>query len=550
MKRQKLILVFGFFFSFGFAQQDVKKLNAAFDKVIVQDLGANETGITVLVSQKGQVIYKKGFGKANLELNVSMQPDQVFRIGSITKQFTAIAILQLAEQGKLDLQDNITRFIPDYPTQGYTITIEHLLTHTSGISSFTGMNDYLERMTLDLAPEEVIDHFKNQPMKFAPGTKWEYSNSGYFLLGYIIEKITGKSYADYLEEHFFKPIGMTSSVCGNDTRLIKKRAGTYRMGKNGIENALPLSMTQPFSAGSIQSTVEDLYKWNLAVQSGKLVKKENLEKAFANHKLTDGTLTDYGYGWQLGYIQDSPSIEHGGAINGSSTMAIYLPKEDVYVAIFSNCECYQPGDLAAKLAAIAIGKPYAYKEITLQDSVLQEYTGVYENEKGEERLLTVSGNKLYSQRGRNPKFVIKASQADRFFFEDALVTIEFVRNSGNTIEKLVLQGRKGKEVWSRTNKRSLTTTVEIKVDEKILDTYVGEYALAPGFTFVVTREGGRLFVQATGQERFEIFAEEQHKFFTKVNDAQFEFVTDALGNVSKVLLSQNGKKMEAGKINK
>ncbi len=548
MKKQTLILAFGLLFNLTFAQQkDDKQLAAEFDKMLSEQFKTNEPGATALVSRNGQVIYKKAFGMANMELNVPMQADHVFRIGSITKQFTAVAILQLMEQGKLNLQDEITRFIPDYPTQGFKITIEHLLTHTSGIRSFTAMDDYMERMTLDLKPTEIIDHFKNEPMEFAPGTKWNYSNSNYFLLGYIIEIITAKTYAEYLEENFFKPLGMTNSFYGSDSEIIKNRADGYRADAHGFMNARPLSMTQPYAAGSIQSTVEDLFKWNQALHAGKLLKKENLDKAFTKYKLTDGTETAYGYGWFLKNIRESPTAEHGGGINGFRTMAIYLPAEDVFVTVFSNCDCNSPGDMASRLAALAIGKPYEYKEIPVKNAVLKGYEGVYENEKGEQRIITVSENQLYSQRGKNPKYILKAYQADKFFFEDGMVTIEFSRNKKGKIEKLVTKSRDGNEAWIKTNK-PIPVQVEVKVDEKILETYVGEYEMTPDFIFTVTREQGRLFIQATGQEKFEIGAETETKFFSKVNDAKFEFVRDASGKVTTVVLDQGGMHAEAKKI--
>lgn len=428
-----------------------KQLTAEFDKMLNEQFKPGEPGATVLVARKGSVIYKKAFGMANLELNVPMQIDNVYRIGSITKQFTAVAILQLMERGKLNLQDDITRFIPGYPTHGYKITIEHLLTHTSGIQSYTAMKDYMDRMALDLKPAQMIEYFKNQPMRFVPGTKWEYDNSGYFLLGYIIEKITGKTYAEYLEENIFKPAGMDNTLYGSDIKIIKNRADGYSKDENGFENARPLSMTQPYSAGSIQSTVEDLFKWHQALHSYKLIKKENLDRAFKGYKLADGDKTDYGYGWFLGHVQGSPAIDHGGGINGYRTMEIYLPEEDVYVALFSNCECFSPRELTVRIAALAIGKP-------------------------------------------------------------------------------------------------VNTQTEISVDEKVLKDYVGEYEITPAFTFSVTREKDKLFLQATGQKKVELFAESKTKFFLKVNDAQLEFVKDESGRVTKAILNQGGRRTEAKKI--
>jgi CubicO group peptidase (beta-lactamase class C family) len=548
MKKLSFIFVFGLLLNVAVAQQNNdKQLIAEFDKVMAAQFKPGTPGATALVAKNGQVIYKKAFGLANLELNVPMQPDYIFRIGSITKQFTAVAILQLMEQGKLTIQDEITRFIPDYPTQNSKITIEHLLTHTSGIQSYTGMKDFIGRMTLDLKPGELIDHFKNEPMNFAPGAKWNYNNSGYVLLGYIIEKITGKTYAQYVEENFFKPLGMTNTLYGSDAKIIKNRASGYTNGSNGYENARALSMTQPYAAGSIQSTVEDLFKWHQAVTSYKLVKKESLDKAFTKYKLADGTEVTYGYGWGLRFLQESPTIEHGGGINGFSTMSIYLPKEDVYVAVFSNCECMSPGDVTAKLAALAIGKPYEYKEIPVDNAMLQTYAGVYENDKGEQRTITVADNKLYSQRGRGAKLPVKAYEKDKFFFDDAMTTMSFSRNNKGDIETIKVYSRNGIEVWNKTNK-TISTQAELKVDEKILETYVGEYEINPTFVIAVTKEKDRLFVQATGQDRFEIFAESQTKFFLKINDAKLEFVKDETGKVAKAILNQGGRTTEAKKV--
>jgi len=547
MKMQILILAFGLLFNLTYAQQiDVKQLATQFDKLLGEQFKSNEPGATVLVSRNGQVIYKKAFGMANLELNAPMQVDNVFWVASITKQFTAVAILQLMEQGKLNLEDEITKFIPDYPAQGNKITIEHLLTHTSGIHNFSGMKDPEKKLALDCTPNEVIDFFKNLPMRFAPGTNWEYSNSGYFLLGYIIEKITGKPYAEYLEENIFKPIGMTNSLFANNKRIIKNRVGAYSLGDNGFENSRPLNMTHVYSAGAIQSTVEDFFKWHQAVHSYKLVKKETLDKAFTRYKLKDGKETDYGYGWRLNYVYESPSIWHGGGIEGFGTTEIYLPKEDVFVVVFSNCDCIYPQEISSRLAALAAGKPYEYKEIAIENSILQGYTGVYENQKGLQRIITASENQLYSQLGRGPKSKLKAFQKDMFFI-DAIVTIEFSKNKKGKIEKLTSKKLNGNEIWNKTNK-PIPSENGIKVDGKILETYVGEYEVTPDFTFSVSKEQDKIFLLSPEQEKLEMFAETETKFFLKVNDAQFEFVKDNSGKVTKAILNQGGRQADAKKI--
>lgn len=546
MKTTLLALAFFLGLPLAFAQQNDAVRTAEFDKLLSAQFKPNETGATALVARKGQIIYEKAFGMASLELNVPMKADNVFRIGSITKQFTAIAILQLMEQGKLSLQDEITKFIPDYPMHGHKITIEHLLTHTSGIQSYTGMKDFEQRMTLDLKPMEVIDHFKSEPMEFAPGTQFHYNNSGYFLLGYIIEKASGKTYPDYVEQQFFKPLGMTHSLYGSDEKIVKNRAAAYDKDDTTFVNAHTMSMSQPYAAGSIQSTVGDLYKWHQALHSFKLVKKENLEKAFAPYKMADGKLEPYGYGFGFQNVQGSPTIEHGGGINGFLTQSMYLPKEDVFVAVFSNCNCESPSDVAAKMAAVAIGKPYSWKETTLESAVLQGYTGVYENSKGEARYITLDGNQLHSQRSGSGKLKIRAYQKDLFFIDDRLNTLAFGRNAKGVVDKVTLKGREEDQVWTKTNK-PLPTHMEVEVDEDILATYTGEYELQPGFVLTITKEGNRLFAQATGQPKNELFATSPFQFFLKVVDAQVEFIKDDTGKISKLILNQ-GRKMEAKRV--
>ena len=543
------LYVFVFFVNTFSAQTNTEKqLTAKCDQLMSEQFKAGETGGAALIAKKGQIIYKKAFGMANLELNIPMQADNVFRIGSISKQFTAVAILQLMEQGKLGLQDDITKFIPDYPTHGHKITIEHLLTHTSGIQSYTNMKDFGAISRLDKKPEELIAFFKNQPMEFAPGTKWNYNNSGYFLLGYIIEKVSGKTYPEYVEENFFKTLGMTNSYYGSDSKIIKNRAAAYSKNEKGFFNAEPLSMTLPYAAGSLQSTVEDLYKWNQALHSYKLVKKESIDKAFTPYVLSDGKKTDYGYGWSIGKIQGSPTIEHGGGIPGFLTMGTYLPNEDVFVAVFSNCDCNPPEEITTKLAALAIGKPFDYKEMKADSNELKKLTGVYETEDGDEqRYITFTDNQLFSQRNKSTKFKIKPYEKDKFFFESMMNTIEFTRNKAGNVDKLIFRNKGEPTIWNKTNK-PLPSIIEIDVDENILETYVGEYELGPNFILTVSREKNQLITQATGQGKIEIFAETETKFFVKVMDAQLEFIRNVSGKVEKLILTQGGRKMDAKKI--
>ena len=544
-----ILSVISYFITVPLAAQplNVKKLAVDYDKMLLEQFKPDETGCAALVAKDSQVIYTRAFGMANLELNVPMQPDMVFRIGSITKQFTAVAILQLMEQGKLSLQDDITKFIPDYPTQAYTITIEHLLTHTSGIKSYTNLPGYIENVRTDMKPDELINTFKNQPMEFAPGTKWNYNNSGYFLLGYIIEKVTGKSYPDYIQENFFTPLGMTSTCYGSDTKIIKNRAYGYQQGGDGVANSDYCSMTQPYSAGSIMSTVGDLFKWHQALYAGKLVKKETLEKAVTEYRLSNGKGSGYGYGWFLSQLQGSPTVEHGGGIFGYLTSSVYLPKEDVYVALFSNSTAKAPEFTALKMAAMAIGKPLVTPGITLDEATLDQYAGVYFNDAGREVTVTRDGNQLSATltgAGTRKMFPV---EKDKFLVDDAFMYATFSRDAAGKIVSFVSDDRGRLDEWKLTDKK-IEEKKAITLSEATLDRYTGEFELQPGFTITFTREGNRLMTQATGQGKFEVFAESETKFFLKVVEAQVEFVADPDGKFNRMILYQGGQKVEGKRI--
>jgi D-alanyl-D-alanine carboxypeptidase len=203
---------------------DISHTVAAIDALLQAAYQPDEPGAAVIAVKDGRPVFRKGYGLANVELGVPIAPDMVFRLASITKQFTAVAILMLMEQGQLALQDSITRFMPDYPMHDHRITIEHLLTHTSGIRSYTDMPEWPPLWRKDFSVQELIDFFKEQPMQFAPGQRWAYNNSGYHLLGAIIEQLSGLSYEQFIQQHIFEPLGMRQSYYDSPTRIISKRA--------------------------------------------------------------------------------------------------------------------------------------------------------------------------------------------------------------------------------------------------------------------------------------------------------------------------------------
>lgn len=421
---------------------------------------SNEPGVAVIVVRDGKTLYRKGQGMANLEFGIAIEPDMVFRIGSLTKQFTAVAILMLAEQGKLDLNDSITKFLTNYPTHDHLITVEHLLTHTSGVKSYTSMPEWLPLWRKDFTVEELIDFFKNQPMDFAPGKRFEYSNSGYILLGAIIEKASGQTYEQFIQHRIFSPLGMKHSYYDCPQRVIPRRAAGYDKGPDGYTNAAYLSMTQPYSAGSLASSVNDLALWDAALYTDQLLKQDTLQQAFAAHRLADGSETEYGYGWATSKLAGHLSAGHGGSISGFGSFAIRLPDDHVFVAALSNNTGTHPGELALKIAALAIGQAFQERTpVELNPEVLARYEGVYESKVLGEVHVTRECNQLLFQPGQAPPMELVPFSSNEFFVKGrSLDHLAFVCDATEVVTAFEFRGAVGNPIIAKKVDKSALGT--------------------------------------------------------------------------------------------
>jgi len=414
--------------------QDVSRM----DQIVQSYVSAKTFMGTVLVARGGEVLFSKGYGMANLEWDIPNSPSTKFRLGSVTKQFTAASILLLEERGKLKVEDPVKKYMPDAPAAWDKITIFHVLTHTSGIPSFTGFPDYKQTEPFETTPEKLVARFRDKPLDFQPGEKWSYSNSGYVLLGYLIEKISGQSYATFVQENIFTPLGMKDSGYDSSSEIIRHRAAGYTTEKGVTLNAGFIHMSIPFSAGSLYSTTEDLLRWERGLFGGKVLSAASLQK------MTTPFKQDYAFGLGVHITAGHKVIDHGGGIEGFNTHLAYYPDDQLTVVVLGNLNG-PASDIAGKLGAVALGQPV----------------------------------QLPSERK------------------------------------------------------------EITVPRKVLEKYVGTYELKPGFDLVVTLEGDQLAAQATGQQKFPLFAESETKFFLKVVDAQVEFAGDHL------ILHQGGQDITA-----
>ena len=387
---------------------------------------------SVLLARDGKPIFNKGYGMANIELGVPNSPETVFRLGSVTKQFTGMAITMLQERGKLSVNDPICKYLADCPAAWKPITVKNLLTHTSGITNYTDFPDFAKTTIMPISTAEMTDLLKTKPLDFTPNEKFSYSNSGYYLLGEIIEKVSGKTYADFLQENIFTPLGMKSTGYDNPLQIIKNRAAGYARTGGKTLNASYMDMTVPFAAGALYSTTGDLLLWDQALYTEKLVKQKSLDEMFTPFK------NGYGYGWGIGKKFDHKEISHGGGIYGFATEISRFPDDKLTVVVLSNFQGSPVGRVAGDLAAIYFGAKYEIpqerREIAVDAKVLEKYIGDYKIEQPSITLsIMLENGKLMGQVNGQSKFALSPETETKFFSKDVNATITFAKDANGQV---------------------------------------------------------------------------------------------------------------------
>jgi CubicO group peptidase (beta-lactamase class C family) len=391
---------------------------------------------SVLVAKAGDILLDKGYGYANLEWRIPNDPDTIFRLGSLTKQFTAASILLLEERGKLKTSDPVSTYLPDAPAAWAKITIFNLLTHTSGIPNFTEFPDYVATEAFATTPAQLVGRFENKPLDFQPGEKWSYSNSNYALLGLLIEKVSGQSYKDFLQQNIFSPLKMTHSGYDSHAAIIPHRASGYTPGPNGPQNAGYIDMTVPFAAGALYSTTRDLKLWEDALFGGKLLSAASLKK------MTTPFLSGYAMGLGVGQSGGHTVISHNGGIEGFNTYLAYYPDERMTVVVLGNLNGGAPGQIGGQLAAVVHGEtvvlPAERREIAVDPKILASYVGSYELTPGFALVVTLEDGHLMTQATGQSKIPIFAESATRFFPKVVDAEIEFTKDKSGAVTGLIL----------------------------------------------------------------------------------------------------------------
>lgn len=307
---------------------------------------------SILIARDGVPIVDRGYGLANEEWGQPNSPATVFRVGSVTKQFTAMAIMQLRDRGALKLTDGICAYVTPCPETWRSITLRHLLTHTSGVPNYTSLPDWDERISrVPHTRNALVAEFSGAPLDFAPGEKFRYSNSGYYLLGMVIERVTGQAYADVLQKNLFAPLGMTHTGYDRQRDVLPQRAAGYAWSGNRFVNADDINVDLAFSAGALMSTTGDLLRWDQALNTERLVSRRTLDEIFTPEK------NGYGYGWMIGDSAGHRQIGHGGSIQGFSAFISRFPDDRVTIIVLSNSQATSATRIAKDLAAITFGAP-------------------------------------------------------------------------------------------------------------------------------------------------------------------------------------------------
>jgi CubicO group peptidase (beta-lactamase class C family) len=508
-------------------------------------------GTMILVAQDGKVLFQKVYGMANVELAVPLKTDHAFAIGSISKQFTAVAVLQLAAQGRLMLTDDIKKYFPDFNTHGYTVTIDNLLSHTSGLT--ISEKDYDEMHGENKAAISA-DRFLNYLMQakplFVPGTEWSYNNYAYFMLADLVERVSGERFENYMSDHVFKPAGMRQSYIAQDLQTLTNVVSSYTRGYQGRWRNMYRESYFEWAKGSgaVISTLADMLQWDIALRDEKVLPKEWLKKAWTAYTLKNGEQVEYGYAWDVNSFEGLRVISHSGSVYGFATQSVHIPEKNLYV-FFADFYFSDPNSIPRKVISKLLGLP-RWSAGSKTNISLIDYVGAYQMHHNGTRLLTKDADKaiylkfttsndtLFAQLPLAEKTFLRPAGNDRFIpgrTEESLYI--FNRDDkGNVTSVNIIPYLFGGAIARRPNKKVIVEPRPplkfVTVDSSLLKKYSGSYyRLETDEYFFIQSQGNRLYgYLSTPAQKFELLPVNKLKFSRKgVEDYGVSFSTDSKG---------------------
>ena len=497
-------------------------------------------------------VTEHGYGFADRDKQTPATPETRFRVGSVTKQFTAAAILRLAGEGRLSIDDPLARYFPRYPG-GEGITLRQLLTHTSGLHNYTEHPDFMARVTRPIAAADLVAWFQDDPPDFAPGEQFSYSNTGYFLLGQIVEKVSGLSLGDYLGKQFFNPLGMRDTGVWLNATPPDHAAKGYSFLEKQLRPAVDWDMSWAGGAGELYSTAGDLWRWTEALEGGRVLSPDGLRNMVTEVTVPKReTLTiRYGMGLYHSDIGGLPTIGHNGGLNGFLSEVMWFPGQKVTVVVLTDAMPPPPGGTPTEIVPIAahaiLGaemEAHAPKiDPTINPRIYSDYAGRYDYHGSGIQEITVENGHLFAQLTGQDRFEIFPSGPDAFFFKVAEASIVFTRDKSGVVTAI-------------THTQNGYTFTAPRLSEKeapvlpveTLDAIVGQYQYGPEAVLTVTRRDNQLYAQLTGQPAFPIFPKSDSEFFWKVVAASVEFIRGKDGKITGAIHHQNGITFTAPKL--
>lgn len=533
------------------------------DSLMNASFKPNAPGAVILVAKDGVPVFRKAYGLANVELNVPNQPEYLFAIASMTKQFTAVCILQLVQQGKLSLQDDIRKYLPEFNTHGRVITIEHLLTHTSGIPNWEAKPEYEQRKALEQSQEEMLAFVMKDPLLFEPGSDFSYNDTGYYLVGLIIERVSGMRYGEYLQKNIFQPCGMKTSTVATREKAIPLFVTGYSAARDTVfRQAEYFSWKWNQGLGNMLTNVDDMLRWDEALYTDKLVRRDLVGKAWSSFVLADGRETNYGYGWDLSKYQDTEIISHAGGMPGFASFAVRIPSQHIFIVVLSNNAggpaAIPAGRIALRLAGKASSSP-RIRSLTREE--LTEYSGVYEmrhpgwwiilsNYSRDKfyRSLSVQDTLLYSEWRGGWKTALMNVAKDLFVFKGSSFYVRFQRDKNGRITALEHYSEPVQwgpiQTERRTDLPLPKAKVPMSLDANTLKSYAGKYNFGIDNSRSVRVEGSHIYADGIG----EIFPESPTRFFSRTSGETIDFIKGSKGVVTSSFWTRlsryEGKKIE------